>query len=91
MDADAGWYNGIYGNISGLLKGVGDIGRENAQRNMISDMAATGLFSQMTPNTYIANGMLRYETDEERAKRLAKQKNSGAKGGKIKRKKGFTY
>jgi len=91
MDADAGWYNGIYGNISGLLKGVGDIGRENAQRNMISDMAATGLFGQMTPNTYIANGMLRYETDEERAKRLAKQKNSGAKGGKIKRKKGFTY
>ena len=91
MDADAGWYNGIYGNISGLLKGVGDMGRENAQRNMISDMAATGLFGQMTPNTYIANGMLRYETDEERAKRLAKQKHSVAKGGKIKRKKGFTY
>lgn len=91
MDADAGWYNGIYGNVSGLLKGIGDMGRENAQRNMISDMAATGLFGQMTPNTYIANGMLRYETDEERAKRLAKQKHSVAKGGKIKKKKGFTY
>ena len=92
MDADAGWYNGIYGNISGLMKGVGDLGRENAQRNMIADMAANGIFGQMTPSTYVANGMLRYETDEERAKRLANQKRSAAKGGKIKRKKrGLTY
>lgn len=92
MDADAGWYNGIYGNISGLMKGIGDLGRENAQRNMIADMAANGIFGQMTPSTYVANGMLRYETDEERAKRLANQKKSAAKGGKIKRKKrGLTY
>lgn len=91
MDADAGWNQSIYGNVAGLFKGLHDVGTEYTRKGTISDMAATGLFGQMTPNTYIANGMLRYETDEERTKRLAKQKNSGAKGGKIKRKKGFTY
>ena len=91
MDADAGWYNGIYGNVAGLFKGLGDLGREKAQENRIADMAATGIFGTMKPGSYIANGMLRYETDEERAKRLANQKVKTAKGGKIKRKKGFTY
>ena len=91
MDADAGWYNGIYGNVAGLFKGLGDLGREKAQENRIADMAATGIFGRMRPGSYIANGMLRYETDEERAKRLANQKVKTAKGGKINRKKGFTY
>ena len=91
MDADAGWYNGIYGNVAGLFKGLGDLGREKAQENRIADMAATGIFGTMKPGSYIANGMLRYETDEERAKRLANQKVRVTKGGKIKRKKGFTY
>jgi hypothetical protein len=91
MDADAGWYNGIYGNVAGLFKGLGDLGREKAQENRIADMAATGIFGTMKPGSYIANGMLRYETDEERAKRLANQKVKTAKGGKIKQKKGFTY
>lgn len=91
MDADASWYQGIYGNIGQLTKAASSYGDEIKRKNMIADMAATGLFGTIKPETFIANGMLRYETDEERAKRLANQKVKIAKGGKIKRKKGFTY
>ena len=50
-DLDAGWYNGIYGNVAGLFKGIGDLGRENAQHNMIAEMAADGIFGSMSPRT----------------------------------------
>ena len=91
MDADAAFNQNWYGNLGVIGKNIGLRDRENRQRNMIADMAATGLFGQMTERTPIANGYLRAETDEEWAKRKAYQKHSGAKGGKIKRKKGFTY
>ena len=53
MDADAGWYNSLYGNIGGLFKGLGDLGRENAQHNMIAEMAANGIFGTMSPKTHV--------------------------------------
>jgi hypothetical protein len=40
LNRDAGWYNSLYGNLSGLFRGIGDLGRENAQWNMISRAAA---------------------------------------------------
>lgn len=46
-DADAGWYNSLYGNVAGLFRGMGDIGTENYRMNRISDMAADGLFGVM--------------------------------------------
>lgn len=52
-DADAGWYNGIYGNVSGLFKGISDLGRQNAQHNMIAEMAANGIFGPMSPSTAV--------------------------------------
>ena len=53
LDADAGWYNGIYGNVGGIFKGLSDIGRENAQHNMIAEMAANGILGKMSPKTHV--------------------------------------
>ena len=78
MDADAGWYNGIYGNIGGFFKGLSDLGRENAQHNMIAEMAADGIFGPMSPMTNTG----------KRGKYLTITKKSAAKGGKISKKKG---
>lgn len=86
MDADAGWWNGIYGNIGGLFKGIGDLGRENYQHNRIADMAATGLFGTMKPETFVSNGYLRYEDEDPTWLRKRSRKRS--RGGEINRKKG---
>lgn len=78
-NSDADWYNGIYGNIGGLFKGIADVGRENAQHNMIAEMAADGIFGTMSPRTNTGR----------RGKYLTfTKKNSACKGGKINRKKG---
>lgn len=76
MAADAAWNQGIYGNVSGLFKGISDLGRENAQHNMIADMAADGIFGVMTPKS-------------NTGKRVVSTKKSC--GGKIKRKRGLTF
>lgn len=76
MAADATWNQGIYGNVSGLFKGISDLGRENAQHNMIADMAADGIFGVMTPKS-------------NTGKRVVTTKKSC--GGKIKRKRGLTF
>ena len=76
MAADAAWNQGIYGNVSGLFKGISDLGRENAQHNMIADMATDGIFGVMTPKS-------------NTGKRVVTTKKSC--GGKIKRKRGLTF
>ncbi len=76
MAADAAWNQGIYGNVSGLFKGISDLGRENAQHNMIADMAADGIFGVMSPKS-------------NTGKRVVTTKKSC--GGKIKRKRGLTF
>lgn len=73
--ADAAWNQGIYGNVSGLFKGLSDIGRENAQHNMIADMAADGIFGVITPNSNTGKRVVR----------------KASKGGKINRKRGLTF
>lgn len=47
MDADAGWYNSLYGNVSGLFKGLGDLGTENYRMNRISEMGADDIFGNL--------------------------------------------
>lgn len=76
MAADATWNQGIYDNVSGLFKGISDLGRENAQHNMIADMATDGIFGVMTPKS-------------NTGKRVVTTKK--ACGGKIKRKRGLTF
>lgn len=80
MNADSQWYNALYGNIGSLFQGIGDLGRENAQHNMIANMAANSLFGTMTDKTPIARTFLR-----------KKDKSAKAKGGKLKRRKGLTF
>ena len=55
MNRDAGWYNSLYGNVAGLFRGLGDLGRENAQWNMISRAAAdtTNLGDSNTADIYL--------------------------------------
>lgn len=55
LNSDAGWYNGLYGNVAGLFRGLGDLGRENAQWNMISKVAAdtTNLGDSNTSDIYL--------------------------------------
>ena len=94
MNADSQWYNALYGNIGSLFQGVGDLGRENAQHNMIADMAANGLFGTMNPDTPVAKGqhLLRYVDANgnivDKNGNIIKKK---AKGGKLKRRKGLTF
>lgn len=72
--ADEAWNQGIYGNVQAYFKGLSDIGRENAQHNMIADMAADSLFGTMSDKQYSGKGFLR-------------KKKLLQKGGKINRKK----
>ena len=52
MAADNDWYGSIYGNVAGLFRGLGDLGRENEQFNWLSDLAADGAFGNLgTSNT----------------------------------------
>ena len=78
MAADAAWNQGIYGNVNGLFAGLGAWGKENAQHNMIADMAADGLFGTMSDKQNIGKTYIR--------------KKKAACGGKIDRKKkGLTF
>lgn len=76
MAADAAWNQGIYGNVNSFFQGLGALGKENAQHNMIADMAADGIFGVMTPKS-------------NTGKRVVTTKKSC--GGKIKRKRGLTF
>ncbi len=40
LEGDASWYNSLYGNINQLFKGASELGRENAEWNMISALGA---------------------------------------------------
>ena len=47
MAANNGWYNSLYGNLGQIFKGISDLGRENAQWNMVSDLAADSVFGNL--------------------------------------------
>lgn len=76
MAADAAWNQGIYGNVNSFFQGLSALGKENAQHNMIADMAADGIFGVMTPKS-------------NTGRRVITTKK--ACGGKIKRKRGLTF
>lgn len=94
INGDANWYGSIYGNLGNLFTGISDMGKENAQHNMIADMAANSLFGTMNPDTPIAKGqhLLRYvdangNTVDKNGNIIKKK----AKGGKLKRRRGLTF
>ena len=71
MNADASWNRGIYGNVSGLFKGLADLGRENYQYNQMVDLLNAGVIPGVTEEKLVGSGLARYS----------------AEGGKIKKKK----
>lgn len=77
MAADAAWNQGIYGNVQGLFKGLSDWGKENEQHNLIADMAASGIFGTISP-------------DSPLGRRVVKSTKK-SKGGRINRKRGLTF
>ena len=79
LDADAGWYNSLYGNMGNIFKGIGAHKKENRTHNIIADMAANGLFGVLTPESPIAKNYLTYVKAE------------GGKTNRKKGKKGLTY
>lgn len=79
MAADAAWNQGIYGNVQGFFKGLGDWGKENEQHNMIADMAADGIFGNMSDKQNIGKSY------------LTKKVKKASCGGKLNRKRGLTF
>ena len=75
MAADAAWNQGIYGNVNSFFQGLGALGKENAQHNMIADMAADSIIGVMTPKSNTGRRVVR----------------KASKGGKINRKRGLTF
>ena len=79
LNTDASWTNSLYGNVSKLFDNFSDWGKENAQHNMIADMAADGLFGTMSDRQAIARDYIQ------------KKGTKAAKGGRINRKRGLTF
>lgn len=76
---DAGWYNSLYGNVSGLFKGISDLGRENRETNWRNALVTAGVFGAMDEDALVKAGIAKYK------------KGKKAKGGKIQKKRGLTY
>ena len=72
MDADASWYNSLYGNVNSMFTNIANREREIRDRNWMAKMAADGLLGNLG-DSYTGQGLItKYEV---------------AKGGKLKRKK----
>ena len=81
MNADAGWYNGLYGNVSGLFKGLGDLGREARDTNWRNALVTSGAFGALDEDALVDARIARYKNG----------KKSKSKGGKINKKRGLTF
>ena len=42
LDSDAGWYNSLYGNVSNIFKGVGELGKDRTDKNWIEWLYGKG-------------------------------------------------
>lgn len=77
LNRDAGWYNGIYGNVGQLFKGISDLGRENRETNWRNALVTAGAFGAMDEDALVNAGIAKY-----------KKGRKSSEGGTIKRKKG---
>lgn len=76
LAANNDWYGSLYGNLSGLFKGISDLGRENAQHNMIARMAADGLFGPLS-DQYIAENYVQRAAEGGKIKKNRKHRKGG--------------
>lgn len=84
--ADGQWYGGIYGNIGNFFTSLGNIGKENAQHNMIAAAANSGVWGPMGYEMGHATGSYTNLFD-----RNNRRGTKAARGGKLRRKKGLTF
>lgn len=93
MDSEASWNKGIYANLANTFKGLSDIGKENAQYNMIADMAGDSIFGTLTGKQFTGSGMFGKQYVDDDGNPIKKPKKViSAYGGKIRRKKkGLTF
>lgn len=87
MAARNQWYNALYGNLSNLFTNISNMGRENAQHNMIAAMVNDDVFGTPGAN---AGHMLGDFIDQSYIDMSNDGKGRKAHGGKIRRRKGFT-
>ena len=74
MDADAQWYNSLYGNINGIFDRINQYEKWKRDHNTVAGMWASGIGGVATDETPVARGMVK--------------KAKSAQGGKIKKRKG---
>lgn len=84
MNADANWYNALYGNVGNIFKGLSDLGKENAQWNTLAALANTGAFGVPSKYAQAFSGSSKALNDANKA-------TSAARGGRINKKKGLTF
>lgn len=74
MDADSQWYQGIYGNIGQIASGLSGVGKENAQHNILADLAAQGAYGVMDPDQPFASNWVRHRTISKFGGKFKKKK-----------------
>lgn len=88
MAARAQWYQGLYGNLGNLATSLANVGRENAQHNMLAALANNGVFG--TPGSEVGHYGGSYTdpvkaAEKNAAKKAEKQKKKADKDLKKKR------
>lgn len=89
MAARAQWYQGLYGNIGNLATSLANVGRENAQHNMLAALANNGVFGTTGSEAGHYSGTKK-DLIEEANRKVGKSSTSASHGGKLKRRRGFT-
>ena len=75
LEHNAGWYNSLYGNVSGGLEAAKMRDKEARTHTLLAELAATGAFNILSPDTAFGSNFVKYADD------------TAAYGGKINRKK----
>lgn len=75
MDADASWYNSLYGNVNSMFTNIANREREIRDRNWMAKMAADGLLGNLG-DSYTGQGLItKYEVSAKDGGKLRRKKN----------------
>ena len=75
MDADASWYNSLYGNVNSMFTNIANREREIRDRNWMAKMAADGLLGNLG-DSYTGQGLItKYEVSAKDGGKLKRKKN----------------
>lgn len=75
MDADASWYNSLYGNVNSMFTNIANREREIRDRNWMAKMAADGLLGNLG-DSYTGQGLVtKYEVSAKDGGKLKRKKN----------------